>query len=153
MMRNYGDCCKKFFTYCFRRYRVVGYGVKLSKNKADEDIWTYSFTLQRECAQASIKEALCHPTAEELDDYLDYHRAKAAGDIPRIDGTLNHGNELPLTVRDGVGRHMSNDSGYQSMKGFKLDGAQPKGTEGEGQSKVEAGKSKMEQGGKSSKDS
>lgn len=98
------------------RYRVVSYGVKLSRNKVGKDVWTYTFTLQRECDQASIKEALCHPTADELDDYRDYHRAKAAGDIPRINVTFYHNNESLLTVRGGTERHTSNDSGYQSMK-------------------------------------
>lgn len=117
------------------RYRIVGFGVKLFTNELEEDLWTYSFTLQRECHQASIKEALSHPTPDELDDYLDYHRVKAAGDIPTINGPFKPGSELPLSVRDGVERHMSNDSGYQSMQGFKLDGTQRKGTEVEGQNK------------------
>lgn len=96
----------------------------------DHDVWTYGFTLQRECAQASIKEALCHPTADELDDFLDYHRAKAAGDVPTIRRSLSLDDDessesasasaLALTVGDGVERHMSNDSGYQSMSGFRL---------------------------------
>ena len=145
-------------THHHRRYRVVGYGVKLSQNKLDQDVWTFSFTLQRECAQTSIKEALSHPTADELDDYLDYHRAKAAGDIPRITEPLyNHGNnESLLTVRGGVPRHMSTDSGYQSMRGFKLDRAQgSKGSEGNGngQGNVEEGKGKMKEGDKSEKTS
>lgn len=124
------------------RYRVVGFGVKLFTNESEEDLWTYSFTLQREYAQPSIKEALSHPTADELDDYLDYYRAKAAGDIPTINGPFHSGSQLPLGVRDGVERHMSNDSGYQSMKGVKLDGLQRNGSEAEGQSgiKIDQGK-------------
>ena len=121
--------CKTFYSLLPLRYRVVGFGVKLFTNELEEDLWTYSFTLRRECHQASIKEALSHPTADELDDYFDYHRVKAAGDIPTINGPFKPGSELPLSIRDGVERHMSNDSGYQSMKGFKLDGTQRKGSE------------------------
>lgn len=139
----------KTFLTIFCRYRVVGYGVKLFENTVDGDVWTYSFTLQRECAQASIKEAICHPTADELEDYRDYLRAKAAGDIPTISGAFNPGSELSLGIRDGVERHMSHDSGYQSMKGFNLDGSQRKGSEGEGPSKIDKGKGRMEQPGES----
>ena len=98
---------------------MIGYSVKLSKNKADEDVWTYAFTLQQECNQASIKEALCHPTADELDDYRDYRRAKAAGDIPGMNAVVDQSAKSLLTIREGMERHMSKDSGYQSMGGFE----------------------------------
>ena len=144
MACKYNGAVRAIFAQCSltvsHRYRIVGFGVKLFTNELEDDRWTYSFTLQRECTQASIKEALCHPTADELDDYVDYHRAKAAGDTPQINGPFNTGSELPLAVRDGVGRHMSNDSGYQSMKGFQLDLAQRKGFDAGGPSKVGKGK-------------
>lgn len=99
------------------RYQVIGYGIKLSKNEADEDVWTYTFTLQRECQQASIKEALCHPTADELDDFRDYRRAKAAGEIPELTVEVFSSAASLLTIRDGAGveRHPSKDSGYHSI--------------------------------------
>ena len=152
MACKYNGAVRVIFAQCSltvsRRYRIVGFGVKLFTNELEEDLWTYSFTLQRECTQASIKEALCHPTADELDDYVDYHRAKAAGDTPQINGPFSPGSELPSAVRDGVGRHMSNDSGYQSVKGFQLDGAQRKGFEAEGSSKVDKGKGNRIEPGK-----
>ena len=88
--------------YDFSRYRVVSYGVYLSKNKQGEDVWTYAFSLQREYGQASIKEALCHPTADELDDHRDYHRAKAANEIPGIEANVHPSADSKLTDSDGL---------------------------------------------------
>lgn len=60
-------------------YRVVGYGVTLSQNQAKKDEWKYSFLLRREPYQTSIKEALVHPIADELDDWNDYQQSKNGG--------------------------------------------------------------------------
>lgn len=58
-----------------------------------------------------MKEALCHPTADELDDYKDYERAMFA--------TANEENNIDRTIRDQAERHMSSDSGYLSLKRLK----------------------------------
>lgn len=65
----------------FCRYRVVSYGTKLLETHDGKDRWTFTFDLQRELDQASFQEALRHPTADELDDWEDYQRAK----LTRVD--------------------------------------------------------------------
>ncbi len=55
-------------------YRITSYGISLTP----PDVWHYNFTLQREPFQESLEKALVHPIAEELDDWKDYQRAKAA---------------------------------------------------------------------------
>ena len=60
------------------RYRVLGYSVKLTTAKG-RDQWVYTFQLARQVdpPQDSIDKALMHPTADEMDDWKDYRRAKA----------------------------------------------------------------------------
>ena len=43
----------------------------------DEDIWTYSFDLQRTSSQLSMDEVMSHPTAAEMDDWKDFQKEKA----------------------------------------------------------------------------
>jgi hypothetical protein len=100
---------------------MLGYGVKLTKDDKGEDVWTYTFTMRREYGQASIREALCHPTTDELDDYRDYQRAKADKEIPEVKPKSHHQAKSPLSsFRDGVGRH---DSEYRSGKSPKRLGS------------------------------
>ena len=56
-------------------YRVTSYGISLTHFP---EKWHYTFTLQREPGQESLEKALVHPIAEELDDWKDYQRTKAA---------------------------------------------------------------------------
>ncbi|MCJ1476127.1 hypothetical protein MMC13_004792 [Lambiella insularis] len=58
-------------------YGVSGYGVKLTVGNAGEDQWQYSFTLERHCDQARLERALCHPTADEMDDWNAYKSLEA----------------------------------------------------------------------------
>lgn len=58
------------------RHRVVGYGVTLAWDSDGNDRWKYSFMLQREPDQPSLKEALNHPTRDEIDDWDDYQLVK-----------------------------------------------------------------------------
>lgn len=60
----------------FPRYRVSGYGVKLVTTTSD-DVWQYTFTLERHNAQPALEKALCHPTAEQMDDWYAYTKMKA----------------------------------------------------------------------------
>lgn len=46
------------------------------QDKAGKEDWRYYFLLRREPEQASIKEALVHPTADEMDDWKDYQLPK-----------------------------------------------------------------------------
>ena len=57
-----------------RSYRVSGYGVKLTVNDFGEDEWHYNFLFERHRDQAGIDKALCHPTAEEMDDWKNYKK-------------------------------------------------------------------------------
>ena len=60
-------------------YRVISYGISLTSSPSiARDRWHYEFTLQREPNQDSLEKALAHPIAEELDDWKDYQRVKAA---------------------------------------------------------------------------
>lgn len=102
----------------------------LSKNKQGEDVWTYAFSLQREYGQAGIKEALCHPTADELDDHRDYHRAKAANEIPGTDANVHPSADPTLTDSDGIKRHTSVDSGYHSIRGLDRTDSKATGSKG-----------------------
>ncbi|MCJ1378322.1 hypothetical protein MMC17_001419 [Xylographa soralifera] len=57
-------------------YRVSGYGVKLIVNILGEDEWQYTFVLERYRDQAGLDRALCHPTADEMDDWRDYKQTR-----------------------------------------------------------------------------
>lgn len=94
------------------RYRVVSYGVKLEQDRDGNDEWKYSFELRREPDQASIKDALSHPTADEIDDWEDYRRAKTNAQNGRSssDSTVLHLSTAGLEKE----RTESIDSGYFS---------------------------------------
>jgi len=50
--------------------------VKLVTNASEGDQWQYTFTFERHDAQPGFDKALCHPTADEMDDWNDYKRMK-----------------------------------------------------------------------------
>ncbi|KAI9875977.1 MAG: hypothetical protein M1830_007618 [Pleopsidium flavum] len=57
-------------------YQVEGYGTKLNIEHG-KDEWQFTFELRRALNQPYMQRALCHPTADELDDWKDYQRVKA----------------------------------------------------------------------------
>jgi hypothetical protein len=59
------------------RYQVEGWAVKLTTTATGDDDWQYTFTFSRHPDQAEAERALCHPTADELDDFNDYKKMKA----------------------------------------------------------------------------
>ncbi|MCJ1468545.1 hypothetical protein MMC07_007174 [Pseudocyphellaria aurata] len=94
-------------------YRVVGYGVTLLQNQAGKDDWRFCFSLQREPGQTSMKEALAHPLADEIDDWNDYQLTKSGPRTHLIrsvygDPDVDHA----IGFYDGTRR----DSGYSSRR-------------------------------------
>jgi len=53
------------------RYKVMGYSMHMVKGRL-----VYDITLHREMDQISIRECQLHPTAEEVDDYIEYKRLR-----------------------------------------------------------------------------
>ena len=53
------------------RYKVMGYAMHMVKGRL-----VYDITLHREMDQISIRECQLHPTAEEVDDYIEYKRLR-----------------------------------------------------------------------------
>ncbi|MCJ1387372.1 hypothetical protein MMC18_000215 [Xylographa bjoerkii] len=96
-------------------YHVSGYGVKLTVNIVGEDEWQYSFVLKRYRDQAGLDKALCHPTADEMDDWKDYKQTR---DSISDD---NEGVQSP-THQEGdkkVMDWMQNNAGQIGSGGFK----------------------------------
>ncbi|KAI4270493.1 MAG: hypothetical protein L6R35_006607 [Caloplaca aegaea] len=103
------------------RYRVTGYGVKLSQSPGtDKDVWRYTFRLRRERCQEPMEKALAHPCADQLDDWEDFKagltEASEAGmkdegyeDLP----AYGRASWIPQ-VAERTGRIESIDSGYFS---------------------------------------
>ncbi len=89
------------------------------------DVWAYSFTLLRECEQASLNLALRHPTAHELDDYEDYLYAKGAQMVPGMRSNIDEFADVPMSdFSDGTGSHTSDGSGYNNMRDVDLEHSQ-----------------------------
>lgn len=79
-------------------------------------MWKYSFELLRLADQPSIKDALCHPTADEIDDWEDYQRMKnPSGNGSTPFNCENTGGVLPVFEFEKE-RHGSEDSGYFSSR-------------------------------------
>jgi len=79
--------------------------VKLVTTASDEDVWQYTFTLERHNAQPELDKALSHPDAEQMDNWNAYKRMKAdllkgevnvgllyhvAGEAKVIESTADH---------------------------------------------------------------
>ena len=66
---------------------MKGWGVKLVRDAAYQDLWQYTFTLERCKHQASFEKALLHPDVEEKDDWLGYQKGKyeRVKALPEID--------------------------------------------------------------------
>ena len=123
-------------------YRVTSYGISLSSSKSlpsAQESWNYNFTLQREPDQDSLDKALAHPIAEELDDWKDYQRVKAAerGKAKHKESRrkeLKEKKEAILSLNEVIGesrsedlegsivmqRSLTGDSGYFSRTGTKV---------------------------------
>ena len=86
--------------------------MRLFKDKNANDLWKYTFEFTREPDQASIKDALCHPTAEELDDWEIYQLSKATKE--QSVAQLDHSETADLTEKERTERQPSFDSGYLS---------------------------------------
>lgn len=69
--------CHRLRLTSLSRYRVCGYGVKLITTASGEDVWQYTFTLERHNAQPCFDEALCRPSAEQMDDWNNYKKMTA----------------------------------------------------------------------------
>ncbi|KAL8990135.1 MAG: hypothetical protein Q9177_001138 [Variospora cf. flavescens] len=103
------------------RYRVTGYGVKLSQSPGtDKDVWRYTFRLRRERCQEPMEKALAHPCAEQLDDWEDFKaglteaseaemKDEGYEDLP----AYGRASWIPQ-VAERTGRIESIDSGYFS---------------------------------------
>ncbi|KAL9100742.1 MAG: hypothetical protein Q9187_009329 [Circinaria calcarea] len=77
-----------------------------------KDLWHYIFELQRENGQVSMEKAMCHPAADEMDDWNEYQRE--ADHRKRKEATRQEWDFLPLTSI--VEAHESVDSGYASRR-------------------------------------
>ncbi len=68
------------------------------KKDGGENGWTYSFTLLREPEQPSLHIALRHPTAHELDDYIDYLYTKDAKIVPGRRSNIDQSADVPMST-------------------------------------------------------
>lgn len=85
----------------------------LLQDQAGKDEWRYSFLLQREPYQPSIKEALVHPTADEIDDWNDYQLSKN-GRSAKLVRSVYGDPDIDITA---IGFDMMRrDSGYSSRR-------------------------------------
>ncbi len=91
----------------------------LRKDDDGRDNWTYCFTLHRETDQANIKEALGHPTRDEIDDWEDYQLIKKLSD-ERIVPSIVYGGATTIDELIGLGLNRK-DSGYFSEGSTKGD--------------------------------
>lgn len=98
--------------YRLIRYRVVGYSVRLKFNLLGKDVWQYTFELHRENGQMSMEKAMCHPAADEMDDWNEYQ--SEAESNKRKEATRQEWDFLPLTSI--VEARESVDSGYASRR-------------------------------------
>ena len=96
----------------FTRYRVAGYSVRLKFNLLGRDVWHYTFELHRENGQMSMEKAMCHPAADEMDDWNEYQ--SEAENNKRKEATRQEWDSLPLTSI--VAARESVDSGYASRR-------------------------------------
>ncbi|MCJ1434142.1 hypothetical protein MMC27_003508 [Xylographa pallens] len=96
-------------------YRVSGYGVKLMVNILGEDEWQYSFVLERYHDQAGLDRALCHPTADEMDDWRDYKQTRDSISDDNNDGPSPACQEGDKKVMDW----MQNNAGQIGNSSFK----------------------------------
>ena len=96
-------------------YRVSGYGVKLMVNILGEDEWQYTFILERYRDQAGLEKALCHPAADEMDDWRDYKQTRDS-----ISDDNNEGQSLAFQEGDKkVMDWMQNSAGQIGNGDFK----------------------------------
>ncbi|MCJ1397322.1 hypothetical protein MMC11_000514 [Xylographa trunciseda] len=96
-------------------YRVSGYGVKLKVNVVGEDEWQYTFVLERYRDQVGLDRAICHPTADEMDDWRDYKQTRDSISDDSDD-------KRPPTNQEGDKRvmdWMQNSAGQIGNGGFK----------------------------------
>ena len=53
---------------------MKGCTVKLFEKPGGRDEWSWTFELERKHDQQGIEKALCHPNAEEMDDWNDFQK-------------------------------------------------------------------------------
>ena len=86
--------------------------MKLSSDAMGNDEWLYTFTLERQDGQAPMDKALCHPTADEMDDWNDYKKVRH-GDGEEVRQLLvkKEKHKVINWMMDG-GTSLRYDSGY-----------------------------------------